>query len=849
MRQLLATLRHRPAPLVGTFVALVAAALVVTWAFSLGESGRTSEIPAQRLAGTAVVVMGNPKVALSTGGANAATTNQMSLTSYRRVPATLATTLRPIRGVRAVVADQSVPLALRLPGGRVVTGTNAEPTTGYGWQSAALTPFRLRFGHAPKSARQLVIGAGLAKTTGLGVGDQLSLAGQQLGPFTVVGIAAAPAGDLAGNGTVFFSESEATALYGHPGQADLIGIVAQPGTSPTGLAARVRAALSGWHLSVLTGRARGAAENLTAESDLANLSGLGSTGGIFVLISLFVVASTVALSVAEGARTMALLRAVGATPGQIRRMVMAELAVLGTLAGLVGYLPGTWLASYSVKGLAAHQLVPDSARPWTSPVELIPSVLFGIAIAELSGLFAARRASRMRPAAALQEAGTERRYPRPLRLVLGLGAIGAGVVFSVIALDQPDASRQLNQAQLVLLAFMAGVALLGPYLMTLAEVALRLPLRLVGRTPGRLASAQIRARSRRMAAGAVAIALPITFAGAILLIDATQIHGSDTESRQRLAASGVVTAPGPGLDPSVLTAIRAQPHVTGAIALIPTIVYVPYAGGLNASAEGVTPGPLDSLLRLDVTSGSLAHFGPGDVAVSALIGGKGGMNAHIGETITTYLADGTPYRATVAAVYSRSLGFADVLVPTGAAGGGHLGTTAFDEVLVGASPSTNPTTLSEEIASLSNSYSGLRVANRSVANAQDELLNSQTSYANDLLIALIGLLAAVALANTLVMATLQGRDELTLLRRVGTTLRQLLAMTAWEAAEVTVVGVLLGAAAAAAAVTAVSKALTGSRMPYLAWEPVAVILGLVVALTALAVFAPTARMLSQEESV
>lgn len=309
----------------------------------------------------------------------------------------------------------------------------------------------------------------------------------------------------------------------------------------------------------------------------------------------------------------------------------------------------------------------------------------------------------------------------------------------------------------------------------------------------------------------------------------------------------MVTAPGPGLDPSVLTALRTESGVTSAVGLVPTIVYVPFPGGLNASAEGVTPGPIGSLLHLRVTSGSLNHFGRGDVALSELIGGKGGMDAHVGETIIIYLADGTPYRAKVTAIFSRSLGFADVLVPTDAAGGGHLGTSTLGEVLVGASTSTNPTTLSEEIASLSNSYSGLQVASRSVANAQDELLNSETSYANDLLLSLIGLLAGVALVNTLVMATLQGRDELVLLRRVGATVRQLLAMTAWEVVEVTLLGVLLGAGAAASAIVAISKALTGSWMPYITWEPVALILGIVVALTGLAVLAPTARMLAADE--
>ena len=62
------------------------------------------------------------------------------------------------------------------------------------------------------------------------------------------------------------------------------------------------------------------------------------------------------------------------------------------------------------------------------------------------------------------------------------------------------------------------------------------------------------------------------------------------------------------------------------------------------------------------------HFGPGDIALSRLQAGKGAVGAHIGQRITAYLADGTPYRATVTAIYFRSFGFGDVIIPSSAAG-------------------------------------------------------------------------------------------------------------------------------------------------------------------------------------
>lgn len=835
MRQLFANLRHRPALLAGTFVALFVAAVLVTWSFSVGLAGTGSALPAQRLAGTAVVVSGHPDVSVSYGSGDTAETDVLPLTSYRRVPAALAAKLAAVPGVERAVPDRSIPVTFLVPGGKTYSGTSLEPLTGYGWPSAALTPFALRSGHAPTDAAQLVLGAGVERATGLRVGEKVRLAGQDLPPFVVAGVAEAPAHDPAGNWAVFFSGPEAAVLYGHPGQADLIGIVAKPGVSPGYLAGRVREAIAGDHLSVLTGNGRGAIEDPLGKSDISNLPVLGAgVGADFALVALFVVASAVALSVAERTRQLALLRAVGATPGQVRKTVMAELAALGAVAGLGGYGPGIWLAWFTLSGLAGHQMVPSSVQPWTSAWEPLMSVGAGVIVAVLSGLVAARRASRVRPSVALLEASVERRSPRPLRLLLGLAALGGGIALSVVAFRTASASEQLNDALAMLLLFLTAVAFLGPYLMALAEWALRLPLRLFGRAPGRLASAEVRARPRRFASAVVSVALAVAFVGSVSAVQSIQVHGSVTQGRSRLAASEVVTAPGAGLAPSVLAAIRAEKGVTAAVGLVPTTVYVPVED--NASAEAVTAGPLGALVHLGVTSGTLSGFGPGDIALSSLEAGSGAMGVHVGETITTYLADGTPYRAKVTAIFSRSLGFADVLVPAQAAGGGHLGSNLLGEVLVnGPAP-----------VSLATRYAGLSVASRDVANAQAQQLLSQDTYINDLLLWLVALLAAVALVNTLVVTTLQSRETLGLLRRVGATARQLVALSVHEAGEVALVGVTLGAASAGAVLAGASKALTGSWLPSVPSSTIALVLGVTAGLVGAAVLAPTAWMLARD---
>ena len=851
MSQLLATLRRRPAPLIGTFVALTVAALLVTVTAMFFGTSLTLSVPAQRLAGTAVVVMGNPNVAVTSGaGTDNAETDVLPLPDYRRVPLGLATRLAAVPGVESAVPDMSFQVALELAGGRVATGSAADPIEAHGWESAPLTPFRLTEGHIPAAAGEIVLGAGLSAATGLHVGSTVLLAGEELPPFQVVGLATTSGGNPADNWTVFLSNPEAASLYGHPGQADLIGIVARPGVSPTALAGRVRTALEGSDLTVLSGRKVGQAENLTVGIDKMGLSQLATTGGIYIVaIAFFILAGTVALSVAMRWRNLALLRAVGATPGQVRRMIMLELAVLGALAGLVAYPPALALTNWAFHGLAAHQLLPPSTRAWTSLWVLPISAATGIGVAELAGMVSARRVSHIRPAAALVETTVEPRLVHPVRLLLGLCALGGGgaLCFLMIALNF---SVQLVDTLAICtgLLFIIAIALLGPLVVRVAELVIRLPLLLVSGVGGRLALADVRRRPRRLAAAVSAVALTVSFVGAEYLIDVTQTHGAVVQGRQRLVADLVVSAPGPGLAPQAVRAIADEPGVSAAVGLIPTTVFVPDPGTASALAEAVTPGPLGAVLNLPVTSGSLYGFGPGDIALSRAITGALAVEAKVGDTITTYLADGTPYRARVTAIYSHSLGFADVVVPAGADGGGHLGSAAMAEVLVRSTPGASLGQLSDRLAALDGEFAGLTIASRSAVNAQAEQYLAQQSYGNNLFLVVVILLGTVALVNTLVMATIERRRALLLLRRVGATTRQLLSMTIWQTVILDLVGITIGAAAGAASVIVVSKALADTWMPYLTWPPMAMIGASAIGLTVLSIAVPTAWVLASPKS-
>ena len=90
---LLASLR-RPAPLIGSLVALTMSALIIVIASSFIGTGAHATGPVGRLAGAAVVVTGNQQLTVRAGGSQ----ESVPLPDYRRVPNSLAKRIGSVPG-------------------------------------------------------------------------------------------------------------------------------------------------------------------------------------------------------------------------------------------------------------------------------------------------------------------------------------------------------------------------------------------------------------------------------------------------------------------------------------------------------------------------------------------------------------------------------------------------------------------------------------------------------------------------------------------------------------------------------------------------------------------------------
>jgi putative ABC transport system permease protein len=113
----------------------------------------------------------------------------------------------------------------------------------------------------------------------------------------------------------------------------------------------------------------------------------------------------------------------------------------------------------------------------------------------------------------------------------------------------------------------------------------------------------------------------------------------------------------------------------------------------------------------------------------------------------------------------------------------------------------------------------------------------------------LGALSAVALVNTLVVTTVERRRVLRLLGRVGATRTQVAAVFGWQAMFVVGTGLVAGAAAGTVTLLTVTRAITGSWIPFIPLAPAVGLVAVVTALAAGAVMIPFGMMSRREPTL
>jgi putative ABC transport system permease protein len=149
----------------------------------------------------------------------------------------------------------------------------------------------------------------------------------------------------------------------------------------------------------------------------------------------FLVFSTQSLSVLRRRRSLALLRALGATQSQLRRALLGEGLALGAVGSLLGVILGVLIAAAILKFLTADlgngQLRAVGASLRAAPLQLLAFFAVGVAVAGVGAWVPARNAARQPPARALK--GGDGDYQSVARVGwrsgLGLLLLGAALAW------------------------------------------------------------------------------------------------------------------------------------------------------------------------------------------------------------------------------------------------------------------------------------------------------------------------------------------------------------------------------------------------------------------------------------
>ncbi|MGW6707343.1 FtsX-like permease family protein [Streptomyces sp. NPDC054956] len=816
LRYALQTARDRKAGFLGAFVALLCAAALVTACGTLLETGLRGKIPTERYAGAPVVVSADQNVHATTVKVKKGDTPKVKTKHKAKpvaerawLPAGTVDTVRAVPGVERAVPEltfQAVPL-FGSPGGAEVAGDadGAKPSYGHAWTSAPLTPFTLAEGRAPQDGAEVVVDSGLAARAALKPGSELAV--QSTGEprtYRVSGIATPAGGRLAHQSALFFSDAEAQRLAARDGRVSAIGVLPEAGVDAGELAGRVRQALQGTTAQVATGEERGPVEFLDAAGARIKLVSMGGAmGGTSLLVAVLVVVGTFSLSIQQRHRELALLRAIAATPRQLRRMIGREAMLVGLAAGVAGALAGLPLAGLLYGRFVDSGVVPVTLERTAGIFPMIAAVGASLLGAWAAARITARRVARIRPAEALAEAAVERGRPAWARIAAGVLMLAAGVVLVAVlsTLRTEPASTPVTFLAVVVLA--GAVSLLGPLIVKGATALLAGPLRLAG-TGGHLATANLCGNATRMASAVTPLTLLVGMACTVLFVTPTLGDAARAQAREGVRAEWVLAGRGPGVSGAAAEHVRRTPGVAAATEVVHTSVRV---GLAKYSAQGVTPAGLERTWDPGVTGGSLAGFGEGKAAVSELAADQLGLKP--GSPLSLTLGDGTPVTLTVSAVYARGLGFGDVTLPHDLVAG-HVDNPLASRVLVAAEPGE---AARERLAAAVREYPGVALLSAAEADRRAATATAAGAEINLLAMGLVLAFTAIAVANTLAMSTGERMREFAMLRLAGAKRRQVRGMLRAEALAVLLMGAVLGSGIALAVLTAFSVGMTGVAAP------------------------------------
>jgi putative ABC transport system permease protein len=757
------------------------------------------------------------------------------------VPASLVNRIRALPGVAAAEGQVSDVATIVGRDGQVVKNSGP-PTLAMSYLSSPFSGVQFVRGSPPAGPGQVALDEATATREGYRVGDSVPIVtGQPSQRFAISGIARVGNGPTAGASFAIFDLKTAQALFDKRGELNTIYVAGSTGTPPATLEREIGPLLPSG-IVVQTTAQEVNADLRQVDDQLGVLTaGLEAFGFIAVFVGAFVIAGALSITLAQRAHELALLRALGATRGQVLGAVLLDAAAIGSVASAAGLFSGLGAAYLIGAVLVAAGVHVPSTGVVLEPRTLALSLGVGLLVTVAAGLLAATRATSASPIEALRASEGPTTW-RPGVLVTGVVALMAvvGALLAFVSFESRHDRVTASAIGAVLLALAA--MLLTPLVVPRLARAAAWPLERGGRILGRLARENTTRTPVRTAVTASSLMIGL----ALVLFVSVYVGGVRTSTQQAIdrtfsADYAIVNQDGSGSIPAA--SARSVAGVPGVIAVSSVKrATAELAGTGQLNAAGIDPTSIGQVYRFNWVGrqhAALSDLGPGDVLLERDTARA--TRLHVGQQVQVASPSGLRANLVVRGIYTDRALLSGLALP-------------FDEfdqlftqgrlqqVFVKLAPDADRASTLVQIRTALGGLPGAVVRSEQQLKAQASARAGRIVALFYALLALTAVLALLGLANATALAIHERTRELGVLRALGMTRRQARRLIRDESVITAAIGTIIGATLGIVISWLVTRALTADGITFsVPWAQLAVVIVVGLAVGVLAALPAASR--------
>lgn len=714
----------------------------------------------------------------------------------RTIPADVVDRLRELEGAASVHPVTMLQSVFVIGEDGKVVGGNGPPGLAFNHTGAvAITGkpiIELVDGELPGSGAtrpEIALDEATAEKAGYGVGDTVKLVTPGTPPTIeaeLVGLVEFGSGGLNGATlTVFDLGYMQEQFFGGEDVYSAVSLNTADGVTQTELAEAAQEVLPA-HVVARTGDDVVEKNQAQIEEILGFLNTfLLVFAAVSLVVGTFLIINTFSILVAQRSRELALLRALGASRGQVNRSVLLEAAGVGLIGSTLG-LGGGYLVALALKAVfGAFGLDLGGAEFRVALSTVVAAYAVGVVVTVVAAYLPARRASRLMPVQALRDDVAMPESSLHRRLLGGVALVLIGSLAMVGGLAAWW-GRELWSIGLGMLAILIGVSLLSPMLGRPVIALFGLLYRPFG-TTGLLATQNSFRNPRRTAATASALMVGLALMAMMSMLGSSARASTDVAIAEALTSEYVVSnAIGQPFSPDIAAQIR---DVDG----VDTVAALRYGGasidGDRAFMGAVDPKDFLAAMDVEMSAGSLEQLSTGTVAVSERVAESRGLSR--GDEVTLQFQGGE-VTAKVIAVFAAGAAVPTEWLTTHSTFA-RGGLAELDSMLfVTRDPGASEETVTGDIEKVLADLPTVTLKDpQGFADEQKAQIDQFLTLINALLVLSV-LIALLGVVNTLALSVIERTREVGLLRAIGMSRRQLRTMIRLEAVVISVLGALLG---------------------------------------------------------